>query len=88
MIGLLVMSVIAGAAVFICGLPFALIFSFVYGEISYARNRADYRQTMPEIKAEELAEDTRIDRLIKPSKTRPNIYNDSRHVWLYEAAHD
>jgi hypothetical protein len=79
------------AAVFICGLPFALISSFVHGEVSYAQDRADYRQLLSEIKAEELAderefaEDARLDRLVRSSKSQTNIYNDNRQVRIYGA---
>jgi hypothetical protein len=66
-----------------------LISSFVHGEVSYAQDRADYRQAMLEIKTEELAdehefaEDTRLDRLIKSSGTQTNIYNDNRQVHFH-----
>jgi hypothetical protein len=80
---------IAGGAVFICGLPFAVISSFVHGEVSYAQDREDYRQAVSEIEAEELAderefaEDARLDRLIRSLETRTNIYNDNRQVHLH-----
>jgi hypothetical protein len=80
---------LAGGVVFICGLPFALISSFVHGEVSYAQDRADYRQIMAEIQAEELAdehefaEDARVDRLIKSGETRARVYNDNRQVHLH-----
>jgi hypothetical protein len=81
---------LAGGVVFFCGLPFALVTSFVHGEVSYAQDRADYRQTMAEIKAEELAdehefaEDARIDRLAATvKKNSVRTYNDNRQVHLY-----
>jgi hypothetical protein len=80
---------IAGGAVFICGLPFAVIFSFVHGEVSYAQDRADYRQFMSEIAAEESADEhecacaARPDRPVKPAKTQTNIYNDHRQVHFH-----
>jgi hypothetical protein len=80
---------VISAVIFVCGLPFALISSFVRGEVSYAQDRADYRQLMSEIKAEELAderefaEDVRLDRLVKSSKSQTNIYNDNRQVRVY-----
>jgi hypothetical protein len=80
---------LAGGFIFICGLPFALISSFVHGEVSYAQDREDYRQALAEIKAEEraceheFAEDARIDRLIESSKTQTSIYNDNRQVHFH-----
>jgi hypothetical protein len=80
---------LTGGIVFICGLLFALISSFVHSEVSYAQDRADYREAMAEIKAEELAdehefaEDTRVDRLAGSLKPRTAIYNDNRQVYLH-----
>jgi hypothetical protein len=82
---------VAAGVFFVCGLPFALISSFIHGEISYAQDRADYRQTMSEITAEELtdehefAEDARVDRLVKAvkRKRRGDTYNDNRQVHLH-----
>jgi hypothetical protein len=82
---------IAAGIFFVCGLPFALISSFIHGEVSYAQDRADYRQTMSEIGAEELAdehefaEDARVDRLVEAVKRdgRGDTYNDNRQVHLY-----
>jgi hypothetical protein len=82
---------ITGGVFFVCGLPFALVSSFVHGEVSYAQDRADYRQAMAEIEAEELAEehefaeDARLDRLVESSRVRTNIYNDNRQVHLHES---
>ena len=47
---------VVAIAAFICGLPFALITSFVHNEVSYAQDRADDRAAMAEIAAEERAE--------------------------------
>jgi hypothetical protein len=82
---------ISGGVFFVCGLPFAVISSFIHGEVSYAQDRADYRQIMSEIAAEELAEehefaeDARLDRLVESSRVRTNIYNDNRQVHLHES---
>jgi hypothetical protein len=82
---------VVGAAIFICGLPFALVTSFIHNEVSCAQDRADYRQEMLEIAAEELAdehefaEDERLDRLVESvKKNSTKIYNDNRQVRLYE----
>jgi hypothetical protein len=82
---------VAGAAIFICGIPFALVTSFIHNEVSYAQDRADYRQEMLGIKTEELAdehefaEDERLDRLVEAvKKNSTKIYNDNRQVRLYE----
>jgi ABC-type multidrug transport system fused ATPase/permease subunit len=80
---------IAGGVFFICLLPFVLLSSFVHGEVSYAQDRADYRQEMSELKAEELAdareftEDERLNRVIRSLKTQTNIY-DNRQVHFHE----
>jgi hypothetical protein len=80
---------IAGGVFFVCGLPFAIISSFIHGEVSYAQDRADYRQAMAEIKAGELAdehefaEDERADRIIKSGKARTSIYTDNRQVHIH-----
>jgi hypothetical protein len=83
---------VVGGFVFICGLPGALITSFVHGEISYAQDREDYRQTMSDIKADELAdeheyaEDERVNRLVDAVKRKQGntIYNDNRQIRLYK----
>jgi hypothetical protein len=75
-----------GVLIFVCGLPAALLFSFVHGEVSYAQDRADCRQEMAEEREDEreFAEDERIDRLMEAvKKTRTKVYNDSRQVHLY-----
>jgi hypothetical protein len=83
------LSWIAGGVFFVCGLPFAAVSSFVHGEVSYAQDRADYRQAMAEIKAEELvdehefAENTRLDRIVKSGKAQTNIYTDNRQVHIH-----
>ena len=43
----------------ICGLPFALITSFIQGFIDYSHDRADYREYM-----RNAAEDDRMDRYL------------------------
>jgi ABC-type transport system involved in cytochrome bd biosynthesis fused ATPase/permease subunit len=75
---------------FICGLPWALVTSFVHNEVSYTQDRADYRAEMSEITAEELAdeheyaEDERIDRLVEAvKKIQKKTYNDNRQVRFY-----
>jgi hypothetical protein len=80
---------IAGGVFFVCGLPFAVVSSFVHGEVSYAQDRADYRQAMAEIQTEELAdehefaEDARIDRIVKSAKAQMNSYVDNRQVHFH-----
>jgi hypothetical protein len=82
---------IAGGFFLVCGLPFAVISSFIHGEVSYAQDREDYRQAMAEVKAEELAdehefaEDVRLDRFVKSSRAQTNICNDNRQVHLHES---
>jgi len=88
--GIGALGLIAGGFFFVCGLPFALIGSFVHGEVSYSQDRADYRQYLSECSEDrraadrELVEDMRADRLIeskKPGVTQ--IYNDRGQVNLY-----
>ena len=52
-------GLIAGIVLFICGLPFAIIRDIVHSEVSYAQDRADYRQVMADIEAERR-EDERL----------------------------
>ena len=83
----------AGILFFIFGLPGALIASFIHGEVSYAEDRADYRETMSEIAAADLAgeheyaEDARIDRLVDAVKRgrRGKTYADNRQVHIHGA---
>jgi hypothetical protein len=82
--GIGVLFWLAGGAVFVCGLPFALVSSFIRGEIAYAQDRADYRQAVSEIAAAERAEDARIE----SSKPQTNIYNDNRQIRLYRGNYD
>lgn len=91
--GIGILGWVAGIFFFVCGLPGALITSFVHDEVSYAQDRADYRQLKSDIAAQELAEtheyaeDERNDRLVETIKKNPKrIYNDNRKqsVHLHE----
>jgi ABC-type transport system involved in cytochrome bd biosynthesis fused ATPase/permease subunit len=81
----------AGVFFFVCGLPGALLVSFVRGEVSYAQDRADYREAVSGTVAEEMfaeheyAEDERIDRLVEAVKRKRDsvTYNDNRQVRVY-----
>jgi hypothetical protein len=75
---------------FVCGLPWALVTSFVHNEVSYTQDRSDYRETMAEITTEEIAcdheyaEDERVDRLVEAvKKIQTKTYNDNRQVRFY-----
>jgi hypothetical protein len=89
--GIGVLFWLAGGFAFFCGLPFALATSFVHGEVSYAQDRADYREAMAEIQAEELAaehevaEDARTEKLVKAVKRsrRSTTYNDNRQIHFH-----
>ena len=80
---------VVAIAAFICGLPFALITSFVHNEVSYAQDRADDRAAMAEIAAEERAEwhemeaDARMERYIEASKNYRRTYIDNRQVHIH-----
>jgi hypothetical protein len=83
-------ALLTGGVFFACGLPFALLFSFVGSAVSYVQDRADCRWENAELKAEELvedhefAEDERLDRLVEAAKKIPaSIYNDNRQVHLH-----
>jgi len=79
-----------GIFLFLCGLPGAIIGSFVNDSISYVQDRADYRQMMSDLDADvraeehELAEDRRINRLIKhQGESLTQVYNDQRQVHIH-----
>jgi hypothetical protein len=82
---------LAGGFVFVCGLPFAAATSFVYDAVSYAQDRADYRQAMADIGAAELAdehefaEDDRADRLAAAVKEthKPTVTFDNRQIHFH-----
>jgi len=102
MIGLLTVSAVIGliagvglgsifgwivfVIIFICGLPFSLIASFIHGEIEYAQDCAYDRQLMSDLSADLRAEEheyaaDRRARNRKRSKTQ--VYCDNRQVHLY-----
>jgi hypothetical protein len=76
---------------FVCGLPFALLASFVHGEVSYAQDREDYRQAMSDIVAQEradeheYAEDERLDRLARSVRntSAASVNVDARQIHLH-----
>jgi ABC-type transport system involved in cytochrome bd biosynthesis fused ATPase/permease subunit len=71
-----VVGAIAAGFFFLCGLPLALITGFVHGEVSYAQDRADYREELSEMAADELAaqheyaEDERVNRLVAAARKK------------------
>jgi hypothetical protein len=82
---------IVAGAVFLCGLPGALVTSFVFGAIDYAQDRADYRMEM-----EMAAEEERLEREIEADEyrtrqlssairrqKRPQVNVDARQVRIY-----
>jgi hypothetical protein len=77
---------IAAGVVFVCGLPLALLLSLVQDEVSYAQDRADYREAAAEMAEEELAfereaaEDERAGRLTDAVKRGRSVYNGSRRT--------
>jgi hypothetical protein len=80
----------AGIFFFVCGLPGALITSFVHGEVSYAQDRADYRQRLSDMAAERIAEEhgyaeeARADRIAEAAQKNPKlVLHDNRHVHLH-----
>ena len=83
-----ILGVVVGGLLFCCGLPFALVTSFIHGEVSYAQDRADYRSEMADLAeveraiAHDIAEEERLDRLIKSggSRTTPTVYHDNRQI--------
>jgi hypothetical protein len=89
--GIGVLFWIAAGVVFVCGLPLALLLSLVHDEVSYAQDRADYREAAAETAAAELAfereaaKDERADRLEDAVKSARSVYNDNRQVHIYGA---
>jgi hypothetical protein len=88
--GFPILGLLAGGFVFFCGLPGALITSFVHGEVSYAQDRADWRQYKADLvnsslaEEYEYAEDIRIDRLIETAKkNQKQVFYDNRQVHFH-----
>jgi hypothetical protein len=87
--GYTVLGVLAAGVVFVCGLPMAVIFGCVHGEVKYAQDRADLRQIEADIEAAELAgerellEDDRMDRLVNAIKDVEPSFNDNRQVHIH-----
>jgi hypothetical protein len=73
-----IFGVIAGVALFVCGVPFALISDFVHDSISYAADRADYRSMI-----EELNEDAREIERAEREDRGPSVFNDNRQVHIH-----
>jgi hypothetical protein len=85
--GIGMVGIVVAVIFFICGLPGAIIASFVHGEVEYAQDRADYRQLLSDLaRAEEAedreyAEDARLDRYIRSNKRQPpQITYDNRQI--------
>ena len=75
--GLSIIGWAAGILLFVLGIPgliIAMITESVHGEVSYAQDRADYRQLMSDINADIRAEEE--DRC-------SNIFNDNRQIHLH-----
>jgi hypothetical protein len=76
-------------AVFICGLPMALIVGCVHDEVEYTQDRADLRQLEAEIEAEELAEqhelmeEDRTDRLVGAIGNVKPVIHDNRQIHIH-----
>jgi len=69
---------VVSIAIFILGLPGALIGGFIHGENEYAQDRADYRELMREIAEEERME-RYLDKLSELDD-ETNIYIDNRQI--------
>jgi len=76
---------VVSIAIFICGLPFALINGFIQDKIDYVQDREDYRQLMSDLREDARREDEKIEReLYRINKTdKPNIYMDNRQVHFH-----
>jgi hypothetical protein len=88
--GIGVLGLVVGVVLFLCGLPGALLVSFVQGEVSYAQDRADYRQWKSDFIAQEIADDheyleeDRTERLIDTIKKNPTeVYHDNRQIHFH-----
>jgi hypothetical protein len=92
-----IVGALAGGALFVVGLPFAAITSFVYDAVDHAQDRADYRSLKSDLAADARHEEAemradeqieRIDRLIDIAKreTPTNVFMDNRQVHLHQTA--
>jgi ABC-type transport system involved in cytochrome bd biosynthesis fused ATPase/permease subunit len=94
--GIGILGIAAAAFFFVCGLPAALVAGFIHNEVSYAQDRADYREELAEIAAGELeaereyTDDARTDRLVQAVKRKhgQTIYQDSRQVHIHGGRYD
>jgi len=81
---------IVSIAIFICGLPFALINGFIKDKIDYIQDREDYRQLMNDLRNDARREDKEnereLDRLNKSDNT--NIYIEYRQVHFHYNKYD
>jgi len=75
---------VAGILFFCFGLPGALIGSFVHGEVSYAQDRADWRQYKSDCAAREIAEEhERLEDERAAKKKPPRVYCDNRQIHFH-----
>jgi hypothetical protein len=88
--GIGILGIIAGVFVFVKCLPGALAASFIHGEVSYAQDRADYRQYLSDLASaqtaeeHECAEDDRTNRLVDTIQKNPRqVIHDNRQVHLH-----
>jgi hypothetical protein len=87
-----VVGAIAAGYFFLCGLPLACIMGFVHGEVSYAQDRADCREELSGMAADELAEqheyaeDERVNRLVAAARKKQRsviVSVDNRQVHIH-----
>jgi len=85
-----ILGIVAGIFFFVCGLPGAILGSFIHGEVSYAQDRADLRQFESDCAAREVAEEheyleeNRTERLIDTVRRNPTkVYHDNRQVHFH-----
>jgi len=87
---------VVAIALFVCGLPAALVTGFIHGEVKYAQDRADYREEMRQLNEEErelmreLEREERYERYldrmdrIESKRNRVSYNIDARSVHYHD----
>jgi hypothetical protein len=68
-------GLLVGAAVLLCGAPFAIIGDFVHEQVSYAQDRADRRSALESLEREA--------RELERAEREPPVFNDNRQVHIH-----
>jgi flagellar motor component MotA len=81
---------VVSIAIFVCGLPFALINGFIQDKIDYIQDREDYCQLMRDLREDAIREDELIERKLDRLNKRNNadIFIDNREVHFHNIKYD